>query len=302
MGKYLEAILHKLELKNPAHVAKLRKNLAYLSEDHSLKADLFFSQYDSFLTKSGLNLDFSVDCYLKMIDDILKERSYFIRNGRYSSSSFKEVEKNIYGNPEVMTYHMHGLVLAQFLWFEQYERFSFFSANLKKYAGKARKYLEIGGGHGLYLFEALRKLPLVDRFDLVDISKSSIGLAEGIIDNAKINYHLKNIFDFSNDDTYDFVTMGEVLEHVEDPVVLLQKIGKLIGYSGVSFISTPINSPMIDHIYLFNDEQEIMELIDKSGLEVIEYLMVTSEHVSESYARKFKVPIMFAAIVKLKKR
>ncbi|MHC1775968.1 MAG: class I SAM-dependent methyltransferase [Lentimicrobium sp.] len=271
-----------------------------MGEEHALKADLFFSQYDSFLAKKKLNLDFGIDCYLQMLDDIALERNSFIRNGQYSSCSFDEVEKRVYGNPEVMNYHMHGLVLAQFLWFEQFERFSFFSANLKKYATKTKNYLEIGGGHGLYIFEALKLLPEAGKFDLVDVSRSSIDLASGIIDNDKVNYHLKNIFDFSTDGSYDFVTMGEVLEHVEDPLVLLRKIGELIGNTGVSFISTPINSPMIDHIYLFNDEQEIRELLNTAGLEVVDEMKVISEHVSENYARKFKVPIMFAAIVKLK--
>ena len=57
---------------------------------------------------------------------------------------------------------------------------------------------------------------------------------------------------------------------------------------------------MIDHIYLFNDEQEIRDLLNTAGLEIIDEMKVTSEHVSDNYARKFKVPVMFAAIVKLK--
>lgn len=51
---------------------------------------------------------------------MLEERLAFIRKGTYSNTSFEEVEKNVYATPEVMSYHMHGLVLAQFLWFDQY--------------------------------------------------------------------------------------------------------------------------------------------------------------------------------------
>ena len=54
----------------------------------------------------------------------------FVETGKYTSTSFDEVENRVYGNDTIMTYHMHGLVLGQFLWFEQYERFKFFKENL----------------------------------------------------------------------------------------------------------------------------------------------------------------------------
>ncbi|MFH1119575.1 MAG: class I SAM-dependent methyltransferase [Bacteroidota bacterium] len=300
MGNYLEAILNKLDVKNPTHSAHLRKNHRYLGKDHALMAEDFFFQYEAFLLRNKLSLDYSIDCYLHLIEDMAGERIRFIRNGRYSSSSFREVEKKIYHRPEVMSCHMHGLALAQFLWFEQYERLVFFLQNLRHFKDRVKNYLEIGGGYGLYIYEALKQLPGVNCFDLIDVSKSSIELASGIVDSEKVNYHQMNVFDFPDNQTYDFVTMGEVLEHVENPLTLLQKIGKLIGKDGISFISTPVNSPMKDHIYLFNNEEEIRELISLAGLEILKEKKVISDHVSEAFAGKFKVPVMFAAIVKLK--
>lgn len=302
MGNYLEVILDKLDVKNPPHTAKLRQNLNYLGDEPALLAQGFFTQYDAYLVRENLSLDFGIDCYLHMLEDMARERIRFTRNGRYSSSSFREVEKKIYCRPEVMTYHMHGLALAQFLWFEQFERLCFFRQNLEKFAAKAKSYLEIGGGHGLYINEAINVLPSDCQFDLIDVSQSSINMARGIVYNEKVHYHRMNVFDFSNESTYDLVTMGEVLEHVEDPLSLLKKICSLIGKNGVSFISAPVNAPMIDHIFLFNNEQEIRDLIDEAGLEIREEKKVTSEHVSEGFARKFKVPLMFAAIVQPKKR
>jgi ubiquinone/menaquinone biosynthesis C-methylase UbiE len=233
-----------------------------------------------------------------MISDMLDERLKFIRKGKYSNTSFEDVEKRIYGNPEIMTYHMHGLVLAQFLWFDQYERLLFFSKNLKKHHNNIQKYLEIGGGHGLYINEAISLIPETNQFDLVDISQSSLDLACGIINNDKISYFLKNIFDFPDDKKYDFITMGEVLEHVEDPLSLLQKIAKLLLKDGVCYITTPINAPMIDHIYLFNNEDEIRDLFKKANFEIIEEKIVISEKITEKQASKYKVPVMYAAFIK----
>ncbi len=298
MSTSLALILSKIESKNPSHFSKLEANLIHLGDDYKMAANIFFDKYFSYLNSNNIEIDFGIDCYLHMISDMLEERLKFIREGSYSNSSFDDVEKRIYGNSEIMTYHMHGLVLAQFLWFDQYERLLFFSKNLKKHHNNIEKYLEIGGGHGLYINEAISLIPETKQFDLVDISQSSLDLARGIVNNDKVNYYLKNIFDFSDDEKYDFITMGEVLEHVEDPLSLLQKILNLLSKDGVCYITTPINAPMIDHIYLFNNEDEIRDLFKKANFEIIEEHIVISEKITQKQALKYKVPVMYAAFIK----
>lgn len=298
MSTSLALILSKIQSKNPGHFSKLEANLANLDAGYTIAANAFFDKYFSYLNRNNIELDFGIDCYLHMISDMLEERLKFIREGSYSNSSFDDVERRIYGNPEIMTYHMHGLVLAQFLWFDQYERLVFFSKNLKKHHNNIQKYLEIGGGHGLYINEAITVIPETPQFDLVDISQSSLDLAKGIVNNDRINYYLKNIFDFSDDEKYDFITMGEVLEHVEDPLSLLQKIADLLSEDGVCYITTPINAPMIDHIYLFNNEDEIRDLFRQANFEIMEERIVISEKITEKQAAKRKVPVMYAAFIK----
>ena len=279
----------------------MRTNLKEYEEEYFVLGNAFYKKYEAYLFSIGLTLDFGIDCYLKMMENMLEERLKFIQEGRYSNSSFEEVERKVYANPEVMTYHMHGLVLAQFLWFDQYQRIKFFIDNLSGYFQSGKKYLEIGGGHGLYIQEAIKLLPENTHFDLVDISKSSLELAKGILQTDRINYFLKNIFDFSGDDVYDFVTIGEVLEHVEEPLNLLEKIGKHLSEKGVCYLTTPINAPMIDHIYLFNHADEIRDLIFKANFEVLEEKLVISEKISFEKAAKFKVPVMYAAFIKRKR-
>lgn len=299
MDNYIQLLLEKIEAKNPEHAAKLRKNLEGMDSTYFEMAGRFYSNYDAYLQREAQTLDFGISRYLKLCADMTDERIKFMATGKYSSTSFEEVEKRVYGNTDTMTYHMHGLVLGQFLWFEQYERIKFFCDRIQHYAGdKPGKYLEIGGGHGLYMMEALRHLTAYNRFDLVDISESSLQLAKGIINDPRVNYYLKNIFDFTESDKYDFITMGEVLEHLEDPLQILKKIATLIGDTGRAYLTTPVNSPMIDHIYLFNHEQEIRDLFREAGLEIVEEKVVISEKIPESRARKYKAPIMYAAFVK----
>jgi 2-polyprenyl-3-methyl-5-hydroxy-6-metoxy-1,4-benzoquinol methylase len=299
-GNYLEKILAKIESQNPAHAQKLKDNTSYLDEVYLERANEFYGEYHRFLIENGSTLDFGVACYLKMLEDMAIERTEFLRQGRYTSTTFDEVDKCYYNKPEVMCYHMHGLVLAQFLWFDQYERFSFFADGLKKYGSNSRSYLEIGGGHGLYCFEALKTLPRFSTFEFIDTSASSLMLGEGIINSKRVNFLQKNVLEYVSNTTFDFVTMGEVLEHVEEPLLLLNKLSELIGSSGTAFISTPVNAPMIDHIYLFNNVQEIRDITLNAGLDIISEKIVISAHVSQRYADKFKVPVMFAAFIQQK--
>ena len=298
MKNYIEYLLSRIEGKNPSHFIKLKENLKDLGDDYFNLANPFYEKYEKYLKANQLTLDYGIDFYLKMIEAMLEERLAFIRKGTYSNTSFEEVEKNVYATPEVMSYHMHGLVLAQFLWFDQYERIKFFVDHITKYFNSGKNYLEIGGGHGLYIYKALQLLPTNTIFDLVDISESSLKIAKGILDTDKVNYYPKNIFDFSNDDVFDFITIGEVLEHVENPKELLMKIGSHLSEDGVCYLTTPVNAPMIDHIYLFNEEQEIRDLLNDAGFEIIEEKIVISEKITAKKAIKYKVPIMYAAFIK----
>ena len=298
MQGILQEILNKIATRNPNHAEKLQQNLEVLDNQYQQTANAFFDKYHNYLLKNNMAIDFGIDCYLHMIDDMLEQRFDFIRTGQYSNTSFADVEKRVYGNPEIMNYHMHGLVLAQFLWFDQYDRILFFTDNFRKYNLSKNNYLEIGGGHGLYINEAIKTMPEIAQFEMVDISQSSLDLAQGILNTDKINFYLKNIFDFDATQKYDFITMGEVLEHVEQPLELLQKAGELLNPNGVFYITTPINAPMIDHIYLFNNADEIRSIIRSANFEIIEEKIVISEKITPEKAARQKVPVMFAAFLK----
>ncbi len=300
MDSDLNSILKILEAKSPKHAANVRESLSDLNDNLLAKSNSFLEKYSDYLKSENKTINFGINCYLQMIDDMQVEQLEFKRNGKYSSSSFDEVAERVYNNPETMLYHMHGLVLAQFLWYDQLERFSFFYKNLVRFAAHSKKYLEIGGGHGLYINEALELLPNVKQFDMVDISQTSLDLAKGIINSNKVKFTLKDIFKFNDEVTFDFITVGEVLEHLEDPIALLKKIAQLLSSDGICFITTPINAPMIDHIYLFNNADEIRNLFDLAGFEIVEEKIAISYNKSASYAEKHKPPVMFAAFVKLK--
>jgi 2-polyprenyl-3-methyl-5-hydroxy-6-metoxy-1,4-benzoquinol methylase len=201
-----------------------------------------------------------------------------------------------------MQYHMHGLVLAQFLWPDQYCRFSFFRDHLPHYRNRVGRYLEVGSGHGLYLLEAMRLLDRATSFDAVDISPSSMALVQGMVgdstQNRNVQFRLMDIFDLPEAEPYDFITMGEVLEHVEQPLNLLRRLHQMLSPAGRAYITTPANAPTRDHIYLFNNAAEIREMFTSAGFAIENEVAYYPAGVSPEKAARLKLPLMFAAFLK----
>jgi len=294
----LPYILDRVTEANSEYGEKLRVYVDSMDSVFHDRAEEFFRRYESFIVSTGRSLDFGIDCFLKLRESMIEENLHFLRTGEYSSKSFAEVNERVYGNPETMQYHMHGLVLAQFLWPDQYERFSFFAGNLASYKQGTHRYLEIGSGHGLYLVEAIRSFgPDVD-FEAVDISPSSMDLAQGIAGGARCRFRLMDIFDLPEGTRYDFITMGEVLEHVEQPRELLLRVHALLAPEGAAYITTPANAATRDHIYLFHNVAEIRDILNSAGFTIEREVTQYASNLPQKKAERLKVPLMFGAFVK----
>jgi len=280
------------------HSKKLKKNAAYFDDRYYMEANSFLNKYADFLASQNQTMDYAIDCYLNMVGDVTAETIQFVHTDKYSSTTFQEVNNRVYDNPETMEYYMHGLLLSQFLWKHHYQIFEYFTQTLPAYKSKIKNYLEIGAGHGLYLSKATVILSKKTDFSVVDISHTSIDLAKNFVDDDRVTFYVSDIFDFQVSIFFDFITMGEVLEHVEEPLKLLLKLNSLLTEEGVAFITTPTNAPAIDHIYLFRNVEEIRTLIRLAGFDIISEKCFLSEDVTQQDAEKFKVAILYGAFLK----
>lgn len=301
MKGLLENIVETIVQSNPLHGKKLRKNLKKVDDEFYQEADRFLGKYQILLEQEGKDINYAIECYLQMLNDINYESIQFQTTGKYSSNSFEEVNNRVYGNPLIMEYYMHGLLLSQFLWLHHYEILKYFRKEINLYKEKAINYLEVGGGHGLYISEAIRLTEGKGNYNLLDISESSINISKRMLSFEKVNFILSDIHQYHPKEKFDFITMGEVLEHVENPIELLRSLKGLLNDDGRIFITTPTNAPTIDHIYLFHNKEEIREVINSSGFEIEDEIFVCSEDVPEEMAERLKISIMYGAIIKNKK-
>jgi 2-polyprenyl-3-methyl-5-hydroxy-6-metoxy-1,4-benzoquinol methylase len=188
---------------------------------------------------------------------------------------------------------MNALLVSQVMWKHHFNIFMYFQSHLKTlFKGHSKlSILDIGPGHGFFSYLVKKEFPDYEKIDIVDISDTSLEMTKKIIgfDADKIKYTKKDIFDYDDSNKYDFIVLGEVLEHLDEPKQILIKLSKLLKPGGLLWITTPTNSPALDHVYLFKTKEEVLTLISDSGLETVDSCNYFAEDMDEQTALKNKI-------------
>jgi 2-polyprenyl-3-methyl-5-hydroxy-6-metoxy-1,4-benzoquinol methylase len=123
-------------------------------------------------------------------------------------------------------------------------------------------FLELGLGHGYTIREFLKH---VKEYTILEGSKA-------VIDNFKLNE--PKLFDkikiietyfetFKTEKKYDYIIMGFILEHVENPYFILNKYKKYLNKNGKIFIAVPnaesLHRQIGFHANLMDDTQCLSE-------------------------------------------
>jgi|SRR5580700_1492693 2-polyprenyl-3-methyl-5-hydroxy-6-metoxy-1,4-benzoquinol methylase len=280
---------------NPVHAKFLARAFSNLSSENSDE----LGRYVDYCAKDGITIEYLAECYNLIVTDTQIEQIYFKRNKRYRCSTFKEVADAVYFSNTYMPRYMHGLALTTFLWPNHLAMRDFFVKTFP--AGTRGEYLEIGPGHGYYFTKA-SALGSFDFMTGIDISASSVALTRKMlqhfaVDRDKVKILEADFLQFDPGVLFSCIVMGEVLEHVERPELFLEKIAKLAEEDTYIYITTAVNSPAIDHIYLFRSSEEVEQLMRKCGLEITDKLCLPHPGVTleEAYARAMSVNVAYVA-------
>lgn len=258
----------------------------------------------AFYTKEqGYPMEFLADSYNFINTMVMEETYYFERNKTYRFTSFEEVNEKVYQNDGYMKKYMIGLCISDYIWIQHLEILRWFRWNLKNLSEIGRdSYLEIGPGLGQYLSKALKYGKFQD-YLAVDLSPTSVEQCKKYmtycgIDETKYCILQKDFFNLSSEQKFDFIVMGEVLEHVEQPLEMMKKIHSLLNEHGRAFITTVINAPAVDHIYLFRSEQEVLAMVQQAGFVVEDHICITAGGIPMEQAVKRRYAINIAMILK----
>ena len=304
-GKQFDGIVAKVIQKSPFQKKKLQQYLAERDNAFFQEAEAFASSYSGYLASQNIPLDYAVTAYLAMCENMMKCQIEFMKTGRYTIDELGKAYEEVYSNDAKMKSYMIGLAISQFLWPTHYAMYNFFCNKIAQYSSVTKSYLEIGPGHGLFLKKALECLPKSSKTTVVDISATSIAITMSIMkyfghDPASISYRTTNVLAFDTDERFDFVTMGEVLEHVNFPEKLLLKIHDMLQNNGRFFISTPVNAPAIDHVYHFKKIEEIEQMLNSCGFDILDSRVLPTENLPMEEIVEKKIAINYCALLKKK--
>jgi 2-polyprenyl-3-methyl-5-hydroxy-6-metoxy-1,4-benzoquinol methylase len=263
----IEELVSRIAAANPMQRGMLDAAVAGLEPDEREQ----LQDYLTFCASQGRGPDLLADAYNTITLDTLREQVFFMRHGRYRHARFAEVADAVYFSDAYMQKYMYGLALTAFFWTNHRAVHRYFHQCLP--AAKNGRYLEIGPGHGLFLRTALRQARY-DSYLGVDISPASLAMTRALLEHepdASGRWELR-LADFLEagalDRQYDAIVMGEVLEHVERPDLFLARIRTLAAPQAFIFVTTAINAPAVDHIYLFRTIEEVENMVQASGLKI----------------------------------
>lgn len=297
MLKNTEELFKLIEEKNPLH-KKCLDGLQLSKEEYSDLEKLIIYYKDTL----NITLEEQAKSYIVVLDDTLEETKYFIEFGKYRYSTLVEVENMVYFNESYMKQYMVGLAISSFIWNAHIEVRRYFGKYIDNKQTQGNTYLEIGPGHGEFFVKALRSQKFKEYFG-IDISPISCQMSKDMVENQFGNINTKCEFickDFTKcnfNNKADLVVMGEVLEHVEQPLQFMKDVKALLNNNGKIFATIPINAPAIDHIYLFSHPDEVKDLLNKAGLKIKECEYFMANNYSLEKALKTKNAIVMAVVL-----
>jgi len=298
----VDFVVNSIYKKAPLQKKKIKSFLDSQNSVFFQDFESFLSEYIQYLNKNSMTIEYCIDAYLKMVNNMFKSHVKFMRTGHYPTGSAEDAFNEVYSNEKEMLSYMIGLALSQYLWSTHYEMFGHLKSSLLLNKNNINKYLEIGPGHGLFLKNAIDILNKDTEMTAVDISQTSLNVSKSII---KYFYPLKNMsfinkdmLDLNIDSKFNFIVMGEVIEHVEDPQSLLVKISKLLSKNGRAFLSTCVNCPAIDHVYHFHTVDEIRNMFKNCGLVIESEKVLPVEEAPMAEIVNQKITINYSAIVR----
>ncbi|MFZ1084444.1 MAG: class I SAM-dependent methyltransferase [Terracidiphilus sp.] len=278
---------------NRVHTSFMNRSLESMRED--TREEL--TDYLSYCLSIGLSFEYLADSYNTIVNDTMMEQMFFEEHKRYRWSRFDELAHTVYFDDTYMRKYMYGLAITAFLWPNHVALHDFFIRTFPR--GLKGNYLEIGPGHGYY-FKQSAHLGNFERLLGVDISSASVALTRDIIRHFEIDKKCPaevietDFLTFHEENReYSCIVMGEVLEHVEDPLRFLKAIARLSGPSTHIFVTTCMNAPAVDHISLFRTGKDVEEIIAASGLQVIEacYVPYAGKTLAECEKRALSVNV-----------
>lgn len=239
-----------------------------------------------------------LDDFIYFSKDFLIQQMRFEKKGAYAESDFKKIYAEVYSIDSEMKRYLNGLFLSEILWINQYKLLQFYLTKFCKPELARGSICEVPSGTGIFLASFLKQNANWRGvgYDIssyaVEFSKQT-ALAFGVEPEISV----QDVFKLEG--KHDLVVCGELAEHIEHPEELMEKLNELLNDKKEArvFFTTAIACANVDHIFLFNNVQEVRDLVSLF-FEIEEELVLS---VFDVERRSGKTPLNYAAVLRRKK-
>ena len=253
-----------------------------LVDKHLAEADPAWAQAEKALgylqSKHPEGLDDVLEAFATVSMDFLRLQARFLKTKRYARSDSAELVSELYDDDEKMSgYYLDGLAMTYVLWPNHTRMLTLFVDEFLPRIAAGSRVVEVGVGHGLMaalMFEAVEGLQYVG----VDISPSSLDYAANALAGLGIDasrwqmVHADalagDLAVLAGERGFDALVCCEVLEHVNNPQLLMEKLSESLAPAGVGFMSTVANMEAEDHVYLFDNVDDIRAAFTAHGWQI----------------------------------
>lgn len=300
MEENIKQLLRLITEGNPFQAKYIKKMLAEVIKLRELDILYFLS---GFFCQQGITIKEQADAYLNLCRNIAIEQMYFKKNHRYSQNNYDKVCQTVYANNQYMSDYMIALAISGCIWWDHIHILRWYEEELKAVcANKIHTYLEVGCGMGINLLHAMQAIK-AEQYWAIDLSEKSVELTKdlllyakekGQIDGKNYRIECKNFFGLQLQKKANIFTMFEVLEHVPNPDEMLKNIKEVTEDNAEIFVSTAINSPVPDHIYLFRSVKDVLNMVEQCGFQVKNMICAAANGSEIKIAEEKEQPITIA--------
>lgn len=247
----------------------------------------------------GPRLDEFAADYAWLCQEQIAEEMHFRREGRYRLNSFEDAYREVYANAPYMSRYMNGLLMTQLWWSNHTAVFDFYRRRFLATNKPGYSHLEIGPGHGLFLYFAAADMMSGDVHGW-DISEASIAATREALGRLGVtkmpSLELVDLFKGPTG-SFDSIVFSEVLEHMEKPGESLEVIRSVLAPEGRLFLNMPINSPAPDHLFNADSPEELEAFVVKHGYKILDrgFFPATNQTLEKARRNKLTISCAFVA-------
>lgn len=223
------------------------------------------------------DLEAAIKGYAAFAIDSMRRQKKFEVTRKYEVKSYKQAAEEVYFNEgHMMAQYLPGLLLSHYLWPHHYRQLmyfkEFFASSIKR--SDAGRFAEVGVGTGVYSRLVMQETSNITGIGF-DISAHSKAFTEnhlqafGLADRYEVR--LQNVLENTTENEFDWLISVEVLEHLEDPVSFLHILRKMLSPGGKAFITAALNAADEDHIYLYENTEQVLEHLSMAGFTIEQF-------------------------------